>query len=200
MTDDDAKTHDDLALEASYLIDPQTLGLLVVDVQEKLFPLIHDREEVQRRVVQAIQVAGHLELPIFVTEQYVKGLGASLPEVRDALERFGAYDPFEKLAFSCLGEPDFVARVAESPVETLVLCGIESHVCVLQTALDALDRGLDVYYLAEATGSRDPRHKREAIERVRDAGAVIGSVEMLAFEAMRTSKHPRFKDVQRVIL
>jgi nicotinamidase-related amidase len=193
-------TEDDGIFETPLLLDPAGAGLLVVDVQERLWPSIHDREAVGRRILQAIRVAGNLELPILVTEQYVKGLGPTLPEVRAAVSEFGAFDPLEKFDFSCLGEPDFVARLAESGIETLALVGIESHVCVLQTALDALDRGLDVFYIAEATGSRDPAHKAEAVARVRDAGGVIGSVEMFAFEALRSSKHPAFKAVQKVIL
>jgi nicotinamidase-related amidase len=191
---------DDVFFEAPLLFDPATTGLLVVDVQERLWPSIHDREAVGRRILQAIRVAGHLELPILVTEQYVKGLGPTLPDVRAAISEFRAFDPLEKFDFSCLGEPDFVARLAESGIETLALVGIEAHVCVLQTALDALDRGLDVFYVAEATGSRDPAHKAEAVARVRDAGGVVGSVEMFAFEALRTSKHPAFRAVQQVIL
>lgn len=202
--DDCSRTTDDglgdELFEAPLLFDPATVGLLVVDVQERLWPSIHGREAVGRRILQAVRVAGHLDLPILVTEQYVKGLGPTLPEVREAVESFCAFEPVEKFDFSCLGEPDFVARLAESGVETLALVGIESHVCVLQTALDAMDRGLDVFYIAEATGSRDPSHKTEAVKRVRDAGGVIGSVEMFAFEALRTSRHPAFKAVQKVIL
>ena len=186
--------------EPSFLFDPDTAGLLVVDVQEKLWPFIHGREAVLARTLQAIEVAGHLELPILVTEQYVKGLGPTIPEVKAALERFGAYRPIEKLAFSCFGEPAFEAAFEESGVETLALVGIEGHVCVMQTALEALDRGVDVFYVAEAVGSRNPSHKEEAIARVRDAGAVVGSVEMFAFEAMRGSKHPAFRAVQKVIV
>jgi len=198
-TDNDGFCDDEL-FEAPLLFDPATAGLLVVDVQQRLWPSIHEREAVGRRILQAIRVAGYLELPILVTEQYVRGLGPTLPEVREAVESFCAFEPVEKFDFSCLGEPDFVARLAESGVETLALVGIESHVCVMQTALDALDRGLDVFYIAEATGSRDPSHKAEAVARVRDGGGIIGSVEMFAFEAMRTSRHPAFKAVQRVIL
>ncbi len=186
--------------EPSFLFDPDTAGLLVVDIQEKLWPFIHGREAVLARALQAIEVAGHLELPILVTEQYVKGLGPTIPEVKAALERFGAYRPIEKLAFSCFGEPAFEAAFEGSGVETLALVGIEGHVCVMQTALEALDRGVDVFYLAEAVGSRNPSHKEEAIARVRDAGAVVGSVEMFAFEAMRGSKHPAFRAVQKVIV
>lgn len=186
--------------ELESMFDPETAGLLVVDIQEKLWPFIHDKEDVLERTLQAIDVAGHLELPILVTEQYVKGLGPTIPEVREALERWDAYHPVEKFDFSCFGEEEFLERLFGFAVETLALVGIEGHVCVMQTALDALDRGLEVFYIAEAIGSRDKHHKKEAIERVRDAGAVIGSVEMFAFEAMRTSRHPAFKNVQKVIV
>jgi len=182
------------------MFDPDTAGLLVVDIQEKLWPFIHEKEDVLARTLQAIDVAGHLELPILVTEQYVKGLGPTIPEVREALERWDAYHPIEKLAFSCFGEPAFAERLGEAAIGTLALVGIEGHVCVMQTALDALARGIDVFYIAEAVGSRNGRHKEEAIRRVGDAGAVVGSVEMFAFEAMRTSEHPAFKRVQKVIV
>jgi nicotinamidase-related amidase len=197
-THDDDEDLDDL--DGSFLFDPDTAGLLVVDIQEKLWPFIHDKENVLKRTLQAIEVAGRLELPILVTEQYVKGLGTTIPEVRAALEKLGAYTPIEKVAFSCFGEPAFEAAFAESGIETLALVGIEGHVCVMQTALEALDREIDVFYVAEAVGSRDPRHKEEAVRRVLHCGAVVGSVEMFAFEAMRTAKHPAFKNVQKAIL
>jgi len=196
--DDDNDDFDDL--DGSFLFAPDTAGLLVVDIQEKLWPFIHDKEGVLKRALQAIEIAGRLELPILVTEQYVKGLGTTIPEVRKALDAFGAYEPIEKTAFSCFGEPAFEAAFAESGIETLALVGIEGHVCVMQTALEALDRGIDVFYLAEAVGSRDPRHKEEAVRRVVGSGAVVGSVEMFAFEAMRSSRHPAFRAVQKVIL
>jgi len=186
--------------ECTNLFDPKTAGLLVVDIQEKLWPHIHGTDKILKRVSQMIRVCGRLELPILVTEQYKKGLGQSIPLVKEGLMRFDAYNPIEKQAFSCFGEPRFVEAIERSNIETLALVGIESHVCVLQTALDALDRGIDVFYVAEATGSRDKHHKKEAIHRVRDAGAIVGSVEMFAFEALRSSDHPKFKEVQKVIL
>lgn len=186
--------------EFSSLFEPETAGLLVVDVQEKLWPFIHGKETLIKRIVQSIEVAGHLGLPILVTEQYVKGLGPSLPEVVSALDKFDAYKPIEKFAFSCFGEPKFETAFEAAKIQTMAVVGIESHVCVMQTALEAIGRGVDVFYVAEATGSRNPAHKEEATARVRDAGGVVGSVEMFAFEAMRTSHHPAFRDVQKVIV
>ncbi len=190
----------DAFYEISALMNADTAALLVVDVQEKLLPAIFEHQEVTRRCVQAIEVAGHLGLPILVTEQYVKGLGPTVLPVREALERFDAYAPIEKFAFSCFGEEKFEDVFDEKEVSTLVIVGIESHVCVMQTALDALDRDTNVYLIAEATGSRDARHKKEAVSRMRDQGAIIGSVEMLAFEAMGTARHEKFKRIQKVII
>ncbi|MCU0661339.1 MAG: isochorismatase family protein [Myxococcota bacterium] len=184
----------------SSLIEAEGAALLVVDVQEKLWPSIHERESVGKRIVAAIEVFGRLGLPILVTEQYVKGLGTTIPQVKDALDRFGAYKPIEKFAFSCMGEPEFCDVFDDMGLQTVAIVGIESHVCVMQTTLDLLDRGVQAFYLAEATGSRDPLHKAEAVIRVRDAGAIVGSVEMLAFELLRSSKNPAFKNVQKVIL
>jgi nicotinamidase-related amidase len=186
--------------EMTSLFDPETAGLLVIDIQEKLWPFIHDKEEVLSKTLAAIDVAGHLELPILATEQYVKGLGPTIPQVREALDRWDAYRPVEKTAFSCFGEPKFVEKFDQSAIDTLVVIGIEGHVCVMQTALEALDRGIDVFYMAEAIGSRNARHKKEAVHRVREAGALVGSVEMFAFEAMRSSTHPAFKQVQKIIV
>lgn len=191
---------DDLDMDAGSLFECDSVGLLVVDVQEKLYPSIAEKEQVQKRVIQAIEVAGYLERPIIVTEQYVKGLGSTLPEVKSTLERFGAYNPIEKIAFSCFGEPTFADALNESGIETLVVVGIETHICVMQTVLQSLDFGLSTFLIAEATGSRNPLHKEEAVVRMRDEGSLIGSVEMFAFEAMRDAKHPAFKKVQKVIL
>ncbi len=175
-------------------------GLLVVDVQEKLFPHIAEHEQVQDRVCRAIRVFGHLGLEVLSCEQYVRGLGPTVQSVKEALSEIGAPPPVEKKAFSCFGEPRFVEDFEKTAIRTLAIVGIETHVCVLQTALFALERGLDVVLIAEATGSRNPSHKEEAIQRMRGLGCTIASVEMVAFELMQTAEHPAFKAVQRVIL
>lgn len=186
--------------EVENLFCPDNVGLLVVDIQEKLWPHMADKSICLKYMCNAVEVAGHLGLPIIVTEQYVKGLGRTVEEVTTALTRFDAYQPIEKRAFSCFGESTFVEALEENGIETLAIIGIEAHICVMQTALEAIDNGLDVFLLGEACSSRELRHKNEAITRVREAGAIVGSVEMFAFEAMRTAEHPAFKAVQRVIL
>lgn len=181
-------------------ISPAGAALVVVDMQEKLLPHMNDAEQIERHVVQAIEIAGHLELPVFVTEQYVKGLGPTVPNVAKALKQIKAYTPIEKVSFSCFGEPTFVSALKAKDIDTLILCGIESHICVLQTALAALDNEFDVFLIAEASGSRNPAHKQETICRLRHEGAVVGSVEMFAFEILGTAKHAAFKQVQKIIL
>ena len=182
------------------MFEPEKAGLLVVDVQERLWPSIPDQDDLLKRITQAIAVTGHLGLPILVSEQYVKGLGPTLAPVQEALAPFNAYNPIEKFSFSCFGEPAFAEAFEKTGIETLAIVGIEAHVCVMQTALDALDKDVEVFFMAEATGSRNKKHKKDAIHRVRDAGALVGSVEMFGFEAMRTAKHPAFKNVQKAIM
>ena len=194
------KTFEDIELGNAGLFVPETAALLVVDVQQKLWPFINGRQEVLKRTLQAIDVAGNLKIPIIVTEQYVKGLGSTIDEVKISLEKWDAYNPIEKNAFSCFGEQKFSDFMESSNIETLAVVGIEGHVCVMQTVIDGLARGYDMFYISEAVGSRNPRHKEEAVTRVRDLGAIVGSVEMFAFEAMRASTHPSFKAVQKVIV
>ena len=182
------------------MFDPRSVGMVVVDVQEKLWPYINDQKAVLRRIVQAIEVAGKLEIPILVTEQHPQGLGRTLPVVQEEVEKYGQFHPIRKRTFSCFGDAGFVERFNQAKIQTVCLIGIEAHVCVMQTALDALDQGFGVFVIIEATGSRRLHHRTEAMLRLREAGAVIGSVEMFAFEALRSADHPRFKKVQGVIL
>ena len=120
--------------------------------------------------------------------------------VQEEVEKYTAFHPIRKRTFSCFGDAGFVERFNQAKVATICLIGIEAHVCVMQTALDALDQGFGVFVIIEATGSRRLHHRTEAMLRLREAGAVIGSVEMFAFEALRSADPPRFRKVQGVIL
>jgi nicotinamidase-related amidase len=194
--------HDEISADGPMILDPDGDGcaLVVVDVQERLLPHIHGHEEVLRRSVQAVQIAAHLGVPVIALEQYRRGLGETVAALRQVFETAGADAPIEKMSFSAFGEPSFVQKLEDLAVETLIVCGIEAHVCVLQTALDAVTRGFQVLLLAEATGSRNPRHATEAWERMRQDGVRLGSVEMFAFEALRSAEHPAFQKIRRVIM
>ena len=179
------------------MLERMSTLLCVIDLQDGLLPKIDDVDTVLNQSIKLIRFARALDIPIVWTEQYPKGLGRTTERVAAELEGLA---PIEKVAFGCFGAPEFVEALEAVERDQILVVGIEAHVCVMQTALEALDRGVDVFYLAEAVGSRNPSHKEEAIARVRDAGAVVGSVEMFAFEAMRGSKHPAFRAVQKVIV
>src|ERR1039457_5376430 len=165
-------------------------GLVVVDVQERLLPAIFEQQRVVQNTVRLIQGATALQVPIFATEQYRKGLGPTVPEVAAAIPGFA---PMEKLAFSACGAADFIPALKLKNVSEAILCGIEAHVCVSQTCLDLLDKGLRVFVVADAVSSRTPENYRFGLDRRRAAGAVIVSTEMVLFrsEERRVGKEGR---------
>ena len=137
-----------------------------------------------------------LGVPILVTEQYPKGLGATVNSIGEALEEF---IPVEKTSFSIMGEPAFVEALKESGAEDVLICGIESHVCVQQSALDLLAEGYRVYIMEDATGSRNNTDKKFAGRRMVEAGCVGTTVESALFELVENAKDSCFKDISRLV-
>ena len=177
------------------LLTANASTLLVIDVQERLLPHIHDGAAVLEHVSWLVRVAARLSVPVLATEQYPRGLGPTHTELAALLPS----PPLQKLHFSCVaggtleGEPAFARR-------QLVLCGIEAHVCVLQTAVELRALGRGVFVVDEATGSRRPADKALALERLRAHGVEIVSREMVAFEWLHESGTLLFKDVSRDFL
>jgi len=167
-------------------------GLVVVDIQERLLPAIFEKERVQENAVRLVKGAAALQEPVFVTEQYRKGLGPTVPEIAAAIPGFA---PMEKLAFSACGAEGFVAALEGKKVSDVILCGIEAHVCVTQTCLDLLDRGLRVFVAADAVSSRTPENYGAGVDRMRAAGAVIVSTEMVLFELLEKAGTAEFKQI-----
>jgi nicotinamidase-related amidase len=153
--------------------------LLVVDLQQKLAPAIHDSERVIANSVRLLDGARQLAIPAFVSEQYVKGLGPSLDSIRDAAAdaRF-----FDKTHFSCAAEPGVIDLLRAAKRPQVILTGTETHVCVLQTAFGLHAAGFEVYIVADATASRTPENRSAAIERMQAAGISIVTTEMVLFE------------------
>ena len=176
----------------SHRITREKAGLVVVDIQERLLPAIHEKERVVANTIRLVKGAVVMGLPIFVTEQYRKGLGATAPEVAAAVPGFA---PMEKMTFSSCGADGFIAALEARSVRDVVLCGIEAHVCVTQTCLDLLARGFRVFVAADAISSRTPENHRMGVERMRDAGAVIASTEMMIFELLGRAGTDEFKQV-----
>lgn len=171
-------------------------GLLVIDIQDNLLPLIFEKERLVRNSVLLIKGAQVLKLPIFVTEQYRKGLGLTTPEIASAIAGFA---PVEKVTFSSCGAPGLVATLKSSGITDVLLCGMETHVCVLQTCLDLLVDSFNVFVVADAVSARNPENTRLAMDRMRGAGALIVSTEMVFFELLERAATDEFKQVLALV-
>jgi len=161
------------------LIDREQSLLLVVDVQERLAPAIHDGTAAIAGNRRLLAGAGHLGIPILVSEQYVRGLG---PTVADLLPLPTGARRFDKTHFACTREPGFLEQLAETGRRQILVTGMEAHVCVLQTVLGLLDAGYAVFLVADAAASRTPENHAAAVARARAAGAHIVTTEMVLFE------------------
>lgn len=177
------------------LLNAERSALLVVDVQERLLPHIHQWQTVLENVGWLIQVARTIGVPAILTEQYPRGLGHTHPEVAKWFDG-GAQ---EKMHFSCVAGK-CLEGVTGGEREQVVVCGIESHVCVLQTVLELRGQGREVFVVAEAVGSRNPADKALAVERMQRHGAEIVSREMVAFEWLHEAGTPIFKEVSNRFL
>ena len=169
-------------------------ALVAVDIQQKLLPPIFNKDQLVRNSSLLIRLAKILDIPILVTTQYAKGLGETVPEIA-ALAADVA--PIDKLEFSCFGKETFCSAVKALPGNrtTMLLCGMETHICVMQTALGALEQGYIVHVASDAVGSRAEWNWRVGVERMRDAGCVISSTEMMMYELLRQSGTPAFKEL-----
>jgi nicotinamidase-related amidase len=169
-------------------------ALLVIDVQEKLLPKIHAAAAVERNIAFLIDAARLLNVPVLATEQYPQGLGPTAAVVAERLPP----DRPAKVAFSCEAVPA-VADTLGAGRPNVLLAGIETHVCVMQTALDLLNRGVGVFVAADAVASRFDVDHRFALNRLERAGAVLTTVETAAFEWLGSADHPAFKAVSRLV-
>jgi nicotinamidase-related amidase len=180
------------------LINRSAAQLLIIDMQEKLVPTIHAVETMMGRVRFLIEAARVLNVPITLTEQYPKGLGATVPELRAAC---GESSPvFAKTAFSCLRDEAIAAHLnAFEHRRQLVLVGIEAHVCVLQTALDAVAHGFDVFVVSDAVSSRALSDNEAARRRLEADGVTMVTSEMVFFEWLERSGTPEFKQLSPLL-
>lgn len=170
--------------------------LLIVDVQQRLAPAIADAATAVRNTSILLAAAKRLSLPTLVSEQYPKGLGTTIEPLR---EHLSAQQIIEKTHFSCTAEPAVLARIQDAGRRQIVLTGMETHVCVLQTALGLIEAGFDVFAVEDAVGSRTERNKQLGIERMRAAGANIVSTEMVVFEWLHRAGTPEFKELSALI-
>lgn len=170
--------------------------LLVVDVQENLLPSIFEEERVRRNTLTMVRAAQILDVPLLVTEQYPKGLGKTSADIAEAL---GDHPVIEKLTFSTFGEPAFTQALQDLARPALLVVGIEGHVCVAQSVLDALHANYQVHVIADATSSRTEANWRTGLDRMHRAGATLSSTEMALFELLGVAGTPEFKEVLKLI-
>jgi len=172
--------------------------LVVVDVQERLFNAMdaERRDDMVANVKILASAARRLDVPVLVTEQYPKGLGRTLPELRTLL---GDTPPFEKTVFSCAGADGFMDRVRALGADHVILTGIEAHVCVLLTALDLLTRGLRVSIVADAVCSRRPANLEISLGQARQAGAVVTATETVVFQLLGGADSDAFRELSKLL-
>ncbi|MEM3712198.1 MAG: hydrolase [Thermoproteota archaeon] len=179
----------------SRLIERNGAALIVVDVQDKLIPLIVRNSETIGNIVKLIKFCKTLKIPIILTEQYPKGLGKTVKEISEELKEI---KPIEKTSFSCFGSEEFKNALKKNRIKTLILVGVEAHVCITQTALDALDK-FKVCIVADAVSSRTVENLNIGLQRMRDNGVIISSTEMLMYELLKDSKSKEFKEVKHLL-
>ncbi len=175
-------------------LDAEQCVLIVVDIQQKLLPPIHQKEQLVRNSQLLIRLAGVLKIPAVVTTQHAKGLGNTVPEIASLLPETVAID---KLCFSCFGSDAFASALKRLPGDrtTLLLCGMEAHICVMQTALDALRGGYVVHVASDGVSSRSEYNWKVGLERMHAAGAIMSSTETIIYELLRSSGNPSFKEM-----
>jgi nicotinamidase-related amidase len=181
------------------LLDRARSQLLVVDVQDRLLPAMHESERMVENCAVLMQAAHRLGIPVTISEQYPKGLGPTVARLDNVK---GDAPVMEKLHFSCAAHSGISTRVrglASDGRSQIIVCGIEAHVCVLQSALGFADGGLNVFVAADATSSRKPESARVAHDRLAAAGVHIVTTEMAVFEWLHIAGTPEFKDLSKLI-
>jgi nicotinamidase-related amidase len=177
------------------MLNTDSTALIVIDIQVALTRVMHEKDRLIDNARRLVQGANALGLPIILTEQYPKGLGHTIPEIAELIEP----EPVEKTAFSCCGEEAFVAAVEALGRRQLLLCGIETHVCVYQTARELAERGYEVEVVADAISSRTIGNKLIGLDRIKASGAKLTTVEMALFELLKVAGGDAFKQVVKIV-
>jgi nicotinamidase-related amidase len=177
------------------LMNRNDTGLLVIDLQTKLLDKISHKDQIIPKTLLLVEGAKILGIPVFATEQYPKGLGPTVPELTEVLT-----DKLEKLSFSCGSLVEVTGFFKSRSVKKILLAGIETHVCVLQTAMDLMEKGFDVFLAVDATGSRHEPDREWALKRLEIAGVILTTAETALFEWTEKAGTPEFKKVSWLVV
>ncbi len=167
-----------------------------IDFQEKLMPAMHHKEELQDKVCRLAKGLGVLGIPHIVTQQYTKGIGETIPEVAEAIGEFEAID---KTTFSCMSHVDFINQLEIAARKNIIVCGIESHICVQQTVEQLLEEGYNVYIPVDCISSRSQNDFLWAAERMEKAGAIMTTYESILYELLKDSKAEGFREISKIV-
>lgn len=179
--------------------------LVLIDFQERIMPAMDGKEALEDAAARLVKGCRQLGLPALVTQQYTKGLGATIASIHQALTQElpaageGGYDPIEKTTFSAMRTPEFAERLKAAGRKTVILAGIESHVCVQQTVIDLMDSGYTVFVAADCVSSRKPLDRQMAESRMKAEGAVYTTMEAILFELCLGAKEPGFKEISTIV-
>lgn len=178
------------------MLDTTKCCLVIVDIQGKLAELMDNKEAVFANIEILIKTAKALGFGIIWCEQHPRALGPTIPQIAKLLTD---NQPIDKFSFSCCGHDEFNEKLKGLGPRQVILCGIEAHVCIYQTAMDLLDKDYEVHVVADAISSRNSANKEIALRRMEAEGALLSSTEMAMFELVRTAKHPKFKELMKLI-
>ncbi|MFL2679070.1 MAG: isochorismatase family protein [Alphaproteobacteria bacterium] len=171
--------------------------LLIIDLQKKLIPSIFNKEEIISSTKILIETFHLLELPIFFSEQYPQGLGETVDDIEKTINKAKNLKKFIKTSFSCYDLGNFKRELELSKKKQIVIAGIESHICVLQTSFDLISEGFQVFLVNEAIGSRKLSDKNVSVQRMVSQGITLMNIEMIIFELLRSSNHDKFKELTK---
>jgi nicotinamidase-related amidase len=178
------------------ILEKEDSVLVLIDFQEKLMPSIKANEELEKTVIKLIKGCGVFKIPVIMTQQYTKGLGETDAAIR---ETAGELKPVEKTAFSCMGEPAFIQELEKTGKKSVIIAGIEAHICVQQTVLDLLQSGYKAYIVYDCIGSRSNQDKKYASRRMVESGAIGTTYESVLFELCKNAKTEGFKEISRLV-
>lgn len=179
------------------VLDSSKAALVVIDIQEAFRSAINDFSIIASRASMAVRGFQVLGLPVFVTEQYPKGLGRTAEEVLFSLPP--EFEFIEKTAFSSCGAIGFPEKLEAANIKQVLLCGLETHICVSQTAHDLLAAGFDVHLLTDCVSSRYDHDKQAGLAKMRESGVISSSIEMAFFELLRDARTEHFKEIQNLV-
>lgn len=184
-------------MRSERLLSRDRAVLIIFEMQERLLPAVHEHKDVLKNIQNMVRSARILDVPIILTEQYPKGLGPTVPELMEVLGE--DVKPIEKLSFSAFGSDEFKDKLKYLDAKTLILCGLECHICINQTAHDALQEGYRVHVLADGTSSRTKKNYKLGLKKMRQGGAVITSTETALYELMEVAKTDEFNGILKVL-